>query len=189
LNSGDEGTFDPAEPVDEGGNGLEWEVRLWEQRPERRWVVLAVALAAGAFGFFMLHSLLLGLIGMAVIFISTAEMFLPVRFRLDAKGATRKCGLSTTFLEWENTRRLIDSGGIIRVSPLVKPSALDAFRGVPLKLSGNREAVLAKISELWQSDEHSLSGETEPRGGGEADRTDLARDSSSQAGNAGDSVS
>lgn len=123
---------------------------MWEKVPGKRPILLAVALAVAMIGQWYTKSWLVGLGGFLAIVATTAEMWFPLKYRLDENEARVRCGLSVTAIRWANIKRLIDVEGGIRLSPLDRPSRLDAFRGVHLRFAGNEETVLGKIRALWQ---------------------------------------
>jgi hypothetical protein len=141
---------------------LEWEVRLSESNRARQPVLVIVAVLAGLIGWQMLSSPLAGVIASAVIFMSTAEVFLPLKYRIDEKGARVRCGISTTAILWEDVKRLLDMPDGIRLSPLETPSRLDAFRGVHLRFGSRRDEVLGKIDEFWRTDGREVAREAGP---------------------------
>lgn len=129
---------------------LEWEVRFWKGQESRRPVVLLMAAVAAMVGLQLFRSVALAGVAVATILVSTSELWLPVRYRLDAKGATRRCGLSTTQLEWPDLKRVLWLDGQVRLSPLAQPSRLDEFRGVLLVVQNNEEEIRAFIEQHWQ---------------------------------------
>ncbi|MCW5939256.1 MAG: hypothetical protein KF884_03000 [Fimbriimonadaceae bacterium] len=129
---------------------LEWEVRMWERVPGKRPILLSVALAVALIGQWYTKSWLVGLAAFMAIVATTAEMWFPLKYRLDENEARVRCGLSVTAIRWANIKRLIEVEGGIRLSPLDRASRLDAFRGVHLRFAGNEETVLGKIRALWQ---------------------------------------
>ncbi len=139
---------------------LEWEVRLWESRPtQRRKVLVAAGFAAVAavllFGrdpFPPATAPFMALVGFATIVVSTAELFFPLRYRLDGEDARVRCGASVTAIRWADVKRLVPMEDGVKLSPLAAPSRLDAFRGVYLRYAGNEGAVLDTIRALWNSD-------------------------------------
>lgn len=126
---------------------LEWEVDLGATMPKKRIPVVIVALFALSYGALVIHPVI-GLIGFLAVIFSTAELFLPLKYRLDETEARVKCGLSVTAIRWENVKRLIDMPDGIRLSPLATAGRLDAFRGVYVRFGSERERILAKIAEL-----------------------------------------
>ncbi|MBL8067994.1 MAG: hypothetical protein JNM28_06070 [Armatimonadetes bacterium] len=139
---------------------MAWSVSIGEGHPRKRAALAVVTLAAGVFGFAFLGMWGL-LISLAAVFVSTAEYWLPIRFRLDEAGAESKIGLSTNLLRWGDLKRLIHTADGVRLSPLPSPSRLDEFRGVYLRFAGNREEVLAKIAELSERYGNSVDREAD----------------------------
>lgn len=120
---------------------------MGDRAPEKRRVVYGVAAFGALLGYFWVGPLGI-LLGAVVVLVSAAEMFLPIRYRLDGEEARSQIGLSVTAIRWENVKRLIQTDEGVRLSPLSQSSRLDAFRGVYLRFSGNEAEVLAKIAEL-----------------------------------------
>ena len=143
---------------------LEWSVNLGNVRPERRFVVLFFALFMLFAGLFFFRSVLLGVIGFVVVFAATLELFVPIRYRLDASGAQSRTGFATTRLEWSEVNRTWEDSSGVYLSPLARPSRLDHFRGVHLRFASNREAVLVKIGDHIGNDVGSVAGRVDSGG-------------------------
>jgi hypothetical protein len=131
---------------DESGNEIgetlapfKWRVRLSDKAPHKRLAIVAVGIAAFLIGAVLFRNVLLGVIGFAIIFGSTAEFWLGSLFTIDAKGASVKTGLSITAIEWANVKRINRNEGGIKLSPLDKPGTLDVFRGVYLRYGNNNQ--------------------------------------------------
>lgn len=125
---------------------LLWTVRLSDAAPNRRFVILLVAFAAAALGWFGFGRPLWGILGFAMVLGSTAEYWLGSRFRLDAKGAQARTGLSVSAMEWKDVRRIVVEGREVRLSPLEIPSTLEVFRGVALVTTpDNHDGVMSFI--------------------------------------------
>ena len=137
---------------------LEWQVFLGEKLNKKRVPVLIFVFLAGVVGFLMVNWWGF-FIGVGAVFVSTAELWLPIKYRLTQEEAIAKCGLSVSAIRWENVRRIIDVEDGIRLSPLEKTSRLEEFRGVYLRFSSNRDEVLAKIAELTEQHGSSLDRE------------------------------
>jgi hypothetical protein len=142
---------------------LEWSVELGAVRPERRYIVLAVALGAAFIGL-KLGGILLSAIGLLVVLLSTAELFLPLRYRIDADGARVRCGISVTAITWTDVKRLIPMRDGVRLSPLDRASRLDEFRGVYLRFGDIEGQVSGKIREFWHGDTSALDRRLGPPG-------------------------
>ncbi|MCH8979386.1 MAG: hypothetical protein IH945_09130 [Armatimonadetes bacterium] len=152
--------------MSDGADSLEWTLRLDPETPRRRYTVLAIALMAGAAGLVLFDSPLLSIIAVAAIVLSAAELFFPVKYRLDAQGARATCGLSVTAVAWSDVKRVLPMRDGLRLSPLEKPSRLEEFRGVYLRFSDNEEEVSGKIRSFWHGDASTLDRGTDRAGDG-----------------------
>lgn len=131
------------------GLPLEWRVVLGPQNRSKQAVAVSAALLAGLIGFF-LFKFLGALVGLATVFASTAELFLPMRYRIDQDGAKSHVGLSVATILWTDVKRLLVEDTLVKLSPLEQPGPMQEFRGVSLRFSGNRDLVLGKIAALAQ---------------------------------------
>lgn len=140
-------------PVDLRTEGLpvEWSVSYGHEHPEKRYPVLAIAGMAGALGYVLMHNWIAAVIGVVAILMSTAELFLPWKYRVDDQGAEVKIGVSRSFQAWSDVKRATYADGLLVLSPLQKATRLDAFRGVKLRISGNQSDLLVKIAELLKT--------------------------------------
>ncbi|MBS1709540.1 MAG: hypothetical protein JSS65_12575 [Armatimonadetes bacterium] len=116
----------------------------------KRWVVVALAVFAGLMGFAFLRNVVASFLGVGAVLLSTSELFLPVRYRLDDNGAQSKCGWSSTEVKWGDVRRVVDGELGVKLSPVPENSKVAPFRGVYLRFNGNREEVLATIRALQE---------------------------------------
>jgi hypothetical protein len=167
---------------------LEWRVDFGAERPSQRLLVLGVALVAAYIGL-QLGGILLSAIGFLVVLVSTAELFLPLQYRIDEQGARVKCGLSVTAITWPDVKRLIPMRDGVKLSPLEKPSRLDEFRGVYLRFRGNSAEVSGKIRQFWNGDTGALDrGSDGPGDGGSPDEARRSNPEA-EARSSGDHVS
>jgi hypothetical protein len=89
------------------------------------WVLLAIVLLSGA----------------------VAPFFVITRYRLDEEGVSIKRYVTTMKKRWGELRSYYPDKNGVLVSPFVKPSRLENFRGVYLRFGGNREKVLAVLEQ------------------------------------------
>lgn len=115
------------------GESLSWRVRPSDWAPQKRWSVLIAAVLVFLVGTTLMQNLVLGVIGTAVVLASTAEFWLGTNFRLDAKGAKSRCGISLTEMEWTAVKRAAKDADGVKLSPVAGTGRLSAFRGVFLK--------------------------------------------------------
>jgi len=139
---------------------LAWSIRPYEQAPEKRWVILAVAVLAMIFGTTVFRQPLLGIFGFVIILGATVEFWLGSSYKLDAKGATSRTGISISAIEWANVKRIVVAKTGVKLSPLTdETSRLNAFRGVLLKVNdANREQVLDAVRKFGGSDVRFVEG-------------------------------
>lgn len=147
---------DQSKPVVE----MEWQVQLGADESWKRLPVLVASLIAAGFGWYLI-GVFGAFMGVAVVLASTAELWMPMRFKLTDVDASSRVGLSLTAIRWENVKRVLETDQGVTLSPLEKSSRLDAFRGVYLRFSGNRSEVLAKIAELTERNGSDLDREAD----------------------------
>lgn len=152
-----------------------WRVVLSDGAPQRRYAIVAVAIAAFLIGTIIFKNIVLGAIGFAIIFGSTAEFWLGSLFNVDAEGASVKTGVSVSRIEWANVKRILRDEGGIKLSPLEKSGSLDAFRGVYLRYGkDNRESVERAVltfgklldTDVGHGPDRRGDGGPDPEGGG-----------------------
>ena len=81
-----------------------------------------------------------------------AEYLFPVTYRLTRKGAHKKCWTPQLFIAWADVKRAGQGTDGVFLSPLVRPSRLDDFRGVRLRFgSENPDDVCQIVRELWHT--------------------------------------
>ena len=139
---------------------MSWSVRPYQQAPNKRWVILAVALVALAFGAFVFKAPILGVVGFVVILASTVDFWIGSSYKVDRRGATSRTGLSVSSIAWEDVKRVVIGPTAVKVSPLEDGSSrLDEFRGVLLKTNAeNREQVVEAVRKLGGSNVRIVEG-------------------------------
>lgn len=115
--------------------------------PEKRLPVLVAAVVAALVGFWAFR-IIGAALGFLFVLLSTAELFFPVRFRLDKLAAQSRCGLSVTRISWPDVRRVVLYDGVARLFPKVVNERLAAFRGVTLRFANNEERVVAIMRQF-----------------------------------------
>ncbi|MHB8636846.1 MAG: hypothetical protein ACYC96_10290 [Fimbriimonadaceae bacterium] len=112
---------------------LTWRVRLGDGQPAKLTAILLAAALAGLVGFVVCRSVLIGVVGVAIIVGSTSEFWWGVRYRLDESGASAQSGPSLTKIAWPDVRRLVVNDAGVTLSPLPKDGPTARFRGVFLR--------------------------------------------------------
>ena len=138
-------------------DAFRWNVRPSDKEPTKKWGVLAVGFIAFVLGLVLFKNVLFGAIGLVAILAATAEFWLGVSYKVDAKSASARCGLSLTSLDWTDVKRadLTEEG--VKLSPLGTAGRMEAFRGVYLRFGTERERVLNSVRR-WLPDHVELVG-------------------------------
>ncbi|MGC8864059.1 MAG: hypothetical protein ACP5R5_14980 [Armatimonadota bacterium] len=79
---------------------------------------------------------------------SLADFLFPVTYEITPKGVVCRMLLKQAEITWPEVRRCyLDDYGI-KLSPLERPSRLEAFRGVYLRFAGNKEQVIEAVRAM-----------------------------------------
>jgi len=133
---------------------LAWTFNPWRDR--RGWRQPAVALLlllaiAGLAGYSFTapnwwpQALSWGGFSLLILVGMTANLFLPVSYRLDERGVTVRFLGVPSFRPWEHYRNYYVHDTGVHLTTMPQPSPLDPFRGHLLLFAGNREEVSAMV--------------------------------------------
>jgi hypothetical protein len=79
---------------------------------------------------------------------SLAQFFLPTRFEFTDRGVKIRYTLSGVAKEWKLFRSYyVDKNGVL-LSPFVRPSRLENFRGLYVRFTGNKDDVMAIVATM-----------------------------------------
>lgn len=131
------------------GVPIRWTVHLARREPGKVGWVLFGGVVGGLMGWFLFGSVWMFLVGFLVVVLGTADFLLPVHYEVSERGARRRCGISVSHIDWERVKRVVVGREGVKLSPLAKPSALSAFRGVYLLTEGNMEEILYSVA-YWR---------------------------------------
>lgn len=130
---------------------LEWKVYLAARQPARAAVACLLMLAAGAIAYLAWGHLGYAALTVGLLMGSLADFFFPVRFRLTDQAAYSRGVISLRRLPWDRVRACCHDAQGIKLSPLPRPSRLEAYRGVYLWLNANGQEVRRAIKEMTAS--------------------------------------
>jgi len=132
---------------------LDWKVHLAKEDSAFRsvtagaTVVMAVAVIQIYGG-----SILLTIPLAVFLFVSVADYFLPIRFRITNRGAWRIGTMGTKFLEWDKVKRVyLDEKGV-KLSVFDKQTRLEAFRGLFLYFGKYKDKVVEAVRKARRVD-------------------------------------
>lgn len=155
---------------------VEWSVFYGQLHPEKRFPVVVAAVVAFGLGLLILNNLVMAILAVLVVVFSTAELFLPWKFKIDQEGAEVKIGLSRSVMLWKDVKRAILRNDVLLLSPLQTASRMDVFRGVRLRFSGNSDQILVTISQLLKENGCVLDRGTDTGTAGRTDGEDAKSD-------------
>jgi|YelNatPaOPRAMG01_1025707.scaffolds.fasta_scaffold13026_2 hypothetical protein len=128
---------------------MEWTLHKAQAQPLRTAVILCIIALAGLSGWLLFHSLLLVLMGMFFIFTSVSEFLLPIHYQLSQQKVSAAWGWTKMEMEWNQVKQVFHSSNGVRLSPLTNQGRLNAFRGVQLCFTKDKEKeVLRLIANL-----------------------------------------
>jgi hypothetical protein len=146
------------QPAPEEEVVLAWRVHLARRRPLHALIVVVVILAvmgwAGVVFSFdkdgkLRPSIMPALVFGLILAGALSELLFPISYRLTGKGAYRRNFLSATQIEWRSVRKCYLAADGVKLSPLPRPTRLEAFRGVFLRFGDdNREEIIARVTQL-----------------------------------------
>jgi len=131
---------------------LSWRVHLAARSPRKAAIAALAILLAGVLAHLAWPSLPLGLITVGLLFLSAADFFLPIHYRITDRDISLRSGLSLRRLPWSQVRRWAADGQGVRLSPLACNSRLQAFRGLYLWLPDDPGPVLDAIRTHLETD-------------------------------------
>ncbi|MEN6356849.1 MAG: hypothetical protein ABFD83_07165 [Armatimonadota bacterium] len=137
---------DPAET--ENKIVMSWNVHLARQCPMKL-AVLAGSIAFVSIAAYWWIGCLAVFAVAAVMIAGFADFVFPVNYTLTRESALCHTKFKQSEIKWENVQRcyLDDTG--VKLSPLDRPSRLEAFRGVYLRFADNKSDVIDTVKALW----------------------------------------
>jgi len=140
-------------------DALVWTVHLARRAPQRAAGAVAVVLAgalAAALGF---RSSLAGILTLFLLLASISDYLLPVRYRLSRAGIEAAGLLLRRRMSWKDVRQVRRDPLGVKLSPLLRPSRLEAYRGIYLWFGENEPEVMAAIAHYRQEADKTGGGD------------------------------
>ncbi|HDL04171.1 MAG TPA: hypothetical protein ENH25_08560 [candidate division Zixibacteria bacterium] len=137
------------EPSD-SGKSLEWICH--PAKKNMRTTVLVTIFLFVVIGavYYATGSVWFGILAVVILFGSLASFYFPTRYRLTEDGIFVKTTAQNLQKKWSQYRSYyMDKNGVL-LSPFVRPSRLENFRGVYLKFWYNKEEVMAFVKEQME---------------------------------------
>ncbi len=125
---------------------LAWTVHLARRRPRQAAAVAAFVIGASVIAAYAFQSPFWGVLAALLLTASIGEYAFPLRFTLGRDGVEARGLIHRRRMSWRQVRRVLRDDLGVKLSPLPRPSRLDAFRGIYLWFDGNAEEVMAAIT-------------------------------------------
>jgi len=126
---------------------LSWTIHLAREHPRKLLILIALLSVSMAAGYWII-----GALGPIAVVLAMggalAEFLFPVTYELTEQGAVCKTLVKFSEIKWKNVKSCyLDDLGI-KLSPLERQSRLEAFRGVYLRFSNNRNEVIEAVKSM-----------------------------------------
>lgn len=125
---------------------LTFSLHLARRNPWKAAAAVALILAASLIAGYSLRSSTLALLTLLLLVASISDFLFPIHFQLTDTGVTVRGLLHRRYLEWEKVRRVSRDKLGVKLSPLLYPSRLDAYRGIYVWFENNSEEVMDYIA-------------------------------------------
>jgi len=125
---------------------LIWTVHLARRRPRQAKAVVAVIVLAGAAAGYGFQTPLLGILALVLLTAAVSDYLFPLRYVLGPEGISVKGLLHRRVMPWSRLRRVAKDDLGVKLSPLPRPSRLEAYRGIYLWFADNADQVMATIA-------------------------------------------
>jgi len=105
-------------------------------------------------------AIVLGLVACAVLVLALHKFFFPSRFEIDREGITARHFLSSRRMEWKDARRFLHDADGGYLSMRARRNALDAWQGMHLIFSEDRDRAIEEIQSRVHHGEKRFTAET-----------------------------
>jgi len=126
---------------------LNWTVHLARRAARRTATLIAMILLGAGVAGVGFGSAALGLLAGVLLVASVAEYLFAVHYRMDGEGVSARGLWQRRYMKWSQVRRVIRDELGVKLSPLPRPSRLEAYRGIYAWFSeSNQDEVMAAIT-------------------------------------------
>ncbi|SYZ74584.1 conserved hypothetical protein [Candidatus Zixiibacteriota bacterium] len=97
--------------------------------------------------YYMTYSVWFAVLGFAILIGSLAAFYFPTRYRLTENEITVKSTIQTQKRKWTQYRSCYPDKNGVLLSPFLRPSRLENFRGLYIRFWNNRDEVIAFVKK------------------------------------------
>ena len=132
---------------------VEWSLHRLQQDKRSLFTLLLVFLFANIVLFLFFREIfqtypLFAVLGNLIIIGAISDYLFPMKFRLTTEGAEYRNLMMKKHIAWQNVRNCYLSNDGIKLSPLIRRSRLENFRGFMLLFNNNKEEIIEHVKRL-----------------------------------------
>ncbi|MFQ6008506.1 MAG: hypothetical protein ACE5K8_06075, partial [Candidatus Zixiibacteriota bacterium] len=118
---------------------IEWTAHPVKRKPLVSVLVTFFIILVVVIVYYTMNSKTFAILAMVIMFVSLAKFYFPTTYRLTRDRITIKTMTQTLHKDWSIYRSCYPDKNGILLSPFVRPSRLENFRGIYLIFSNNRD--------------------------------------------------
>ena len=144
---------------------LQWTVHLARRHPARALAAVVLVAAAAVCAGIGFGGWWVGLLAGGLLVVAISDFLFPVRYVMDAEGVSARGLVLRRRMGWGQVRRVKRDELGVKLSPLTRPSRLEAYRGIYLWFEMNADEVMEFIARQMEAvgGDDCKSGESRPR--------------------------
>ena len=144
--SKDQASDEKKEPGD-SGKTLEWVCHPAKKNTRTTVLVTVFLFVVIAAVYYATASVWFGILAVVILFGSLASFYFPTKYKLTEDGIFVKTTAQTLKKKWSQYRSYYPDKNGVLLSPFVRPSRMENFRGIYLKFWYNKDEVVAFVKE------------------------------------------
>ena len=125
---------------------MEWTVHLAGRQPGKAIAALVIVAAAAVCAGYGFRAVWAGALAAALLVAAISDFLFPVRYEMDEQGVQARGLVMRRRMGWAQVRRVVRDELGVKLSPLARPSRLEAYRGIYLWFAGNADAVMEFVT-------------------------------------------
>ena len=142
-------------------DAIEWTVHLARRNPRKTATALAMVTLGAVAAWWGFRSIVAGILSLVLLLGSVSDYLFPVRYRLSEAGIEAAGLLFRRRMKWGEVRRVVRDELGVKLSPLPRPSRLEAYRGIYLWFAGNGDEVMEEVARRTGLPQRRRDGVTE----------------------------
>ena len=139
---------DAKEELIDEGQILEWISHPAKRNMRTTVIVTLFLLSLLIVIYFMTYSVWFTVLGFMILYGALASFYFPTRYKFSEKEITVKTTLQTLKKQWSQYRSFYPDKNGVLLSPFVRPTRLENFRGIYIRFEKNRDDVMAFVKMM-----------------------------------------